>query len=358
MTTMDEKSSRANEIDLLRFLAALAVVFFHYAYIGSSATQAGTMYPWLARVSQYGYLGVDLFFLISGFVIMMSASQGRVGAFVASRVSRLYPAFWVCCTATFTVLMATGNSSVTLWAYLVNMTLIGTAAPVSLVDASYWSLAVEIRFYALVALVLAVGQLRRAESLMLIWLAITVAMAFHPVRLLEVILVTKYSAYFVAGATFFFVWARGLTLARGLVLACCLLLAEYLALDFAYKLQERDGVVFEPAAVAGTVAAWFLCLLLIALHRTGRLARVRWLALGALTYPLYLLHQSIGLALFHTWAGTLNPHALFWGMIFLMIGSAWFVHAAIERRAAAALKRGLNSVLSRPNVAIGSVPAR
>jgi len=56
------KSSRVNEIDFLRFLAAMAVVFFHYAFRGYAADAMTAMpYPLLAPISKYGYLGVELF---------------------------------------------------------------------------------------------------------------------------------------------------------------------------------------------------------------------------------------------------------------------------------------------------------
>ncbi|WOO32781.1 acyltransferase family protein [Diaphorobacter limosus] len=70
------KNTRVNEIDLLRFFAALAVVFFHYSFRGYAADAMSIMpYPLLASLSKYGYLGVELFFMISGFVILMTAAK-------------------------------------------------------------------------------------------------------------------------------------------------------------------------------------------------------------------------------------------------------------------------------------------
>ena len=82
--------SRVNEIDLLRFIAALAVVFFHYTFRGYAADAMTIMpYPLLAPFSKYGYLGVELFFMISGFVILMTAANGSLRKFVVSRFVRL-----------------------------------------------------------------------------------------------------------------------------------------------------------------------------------------------------------------------------------------------------------------------------
>jgi peptidoglycan/LPS O-acetylase OafA/YrhL len=54
--------TRVNEIDLLRFFAALLVVLFHYSFRGVSADgMSKVSYPLLAPISKYGYLGVELF---------------------------------------------------------------------------------------------------------------------------------------------------------------------------------------------------------------------------------------------------------------------------------------------------------
>lgn len=53
---------RLKELDLLRFLAAIAVVFFHYAFRGYAKGDMSAMpYPLLAETAKYGYLGVELF---------------------------------------------------------------------------------------------------------------------------------------------------------------------------------------------------------------------------------------------------------------------------------------------------------
>ena len=49
-------------------------------------------FPSLHQLSRYGYLGVELLFIISGFVILMTAYNRTIQSFVASQVARLYPA--------------------------------------------------------------------------------------------------------------------------------------------------------------------------------------------------------------------------------------------------------------------------
>src|SRR2546429_8884405 len=84
--------TRVNEIDLLRFFAALAVVFFHYSFNGDAAGAMSVMAdPHLDPVSKYGYLGVELFFMINGVVILMTAANGNLLRFVILRLFWLYP---------------------------------------------------------------------------------------------------------------------------------------------------------------------------------------------------------------------------------------------------------------------------
>ena len=129
--------TRVNEIDLLRFVAALSVVFFHYAFRGYAGDAKTVMpYPMLATAGKYGYLGVDLFFMISGFVILMTASNGSFKDFAVSRAARLYPAFWACCTVTFGAILAIGGVRyhATFSQYLVNMTMLSEFFHVPYID--------------------------------------------------------------------------------------------------------------------------------------------------------------------------------------------------------------------------------
>jgi peptidoglycan/LPS O-acetylase OafA/YrhL len=86
---------RLYEIDLLWIIAALAVVIFHYTFSGRMQEPSPVSFPGLSEVSRYGYLGVDLFFMISGFVVLLSAWDRRRRDLVVSGIVRLYPALWI-----------------------------------------------------------------------------------------------------------------------------------------------------------------------------------------------------------------------------------------------------------------------
>ena len=185
MSNGPRKSSlRFYELDLLRFGAAASVVLFHYGFRGYAADHMTDMpYLSLASTVKYGYLGVDLFFLISGFVILMTACAGSARHFVASRVARLYPAFWACCTLTFLVTLIAGGGrfSASLNQYAANMTMFSGFFGVPSIDGAYWSLFVEMRFYLLVFVVLLLGQMARIRALLGLWLVLVLILSKWPV---------------------------------------------------------------------------------------------------------------------------------------------------------------------------------
>lgn len=85
------KTTRIVELDALRGIAALAVVLHHFT-MGRSETDLNF---------KIGFMGVETFFIISGFVILLTIERsGNWKNFLANRISRLYPAYWVCVTIT------------------------------------------------------------------------------------------------------------------------------------------------------------------------------------------------------------------------------------------------------------------
>jgi len=83
---------RNNNFNLLRFLAATAVIFSHsYALTGHAADEL--LLKWSGGATYLGLLGVTVFFIISGFLVSKSFVERRtLGAFAAARALRIYPA--------------------------------------------------------------------------------------------------------------------------------------------------------------------------------------------------------------------------------------------------------------------------
>jgi peptidoglycan/LPS O-acetylase OafA/YrhL len=341
---------RLKELDLLRFLAALAVVFFHYAFRGYAKGDMSTMpYPLLAEPAKYGYLGVEFFFMISGFVILMTASGNNLKVFIISRAVRLYPAFWACCTITFITTLAIGQPRYTadFYQYIVNMTLLGDFLDVPPIDGVYWSLFAEIKFYLMICVLLAFKKIDKIETFLLFWLLISAVAEVFSFEKLRSLLVTDYAAYFIAGATFYNIWAQGISTARILLVSGALGLACYTGVVWAESLEIKYATDYNLALVCSIIVLFFIAFFLIATNRMAALGTVNWTTLGALTYPLYLLHQMIGFMIFNMAYPVVSPHLLLWGTIALMIGASYVIHKKVEVPVARLMKRSLSYSFGR-----------
>jgi peptidoglycan/LPS O-acetylase OafA/YrhL len=323
-------SKRYYELDLLRFVAAFLVLLFHYTFRGAAGGDhvSDLSYPLFAPATQYGYLGVDLFFLISGFVILMSASSGSKRQFAISRFVRLYPAYWVCCTATWLVLLMAEHRRYvpTVPQYLVNMTMLNGFIGIPSVDSVYWSLAVEMKFYLLVFLVLLFRQIGRAKHLLGVWLAAWIVSTLWPIRVVSWFLIPEFAPYFIAGSMFFLISREGLDFYKLFVVVVSYFAVAIQAASQLPELSARYHTHYSPWVVCGAQALFFVVFFLIATGRTSKLASQKLVTLGALTYPLYLLHQNIGFSIFNWGLRYINVHVLLWSVVALMLVCAWLVN--------------------------------
>lgn len=232
--------------------------------------------------------------------------------------------------------------SATFGQYAINMTLLAGFMDVPPIDGIYWSLYVEIQFYPYVALLIASNQIKRIEVWLWAWLAAAMLAHSSGSYRLQMLTISDFSCYFSAGAVRYRIRQGGVTLAR-----CLLLLAAWAQAIFMclVNLAPEDGtrdLAYIKAVVTIVVSLFFVVMLLVALRRTGFFATRSWLMVGSLTYPLYLLHQNIGYAIFNADYPEINRHLLFWATIALMLLAFHGVHAAIERPFATPFKRTLN----------------
>lgn len=353
--------SRLHSIDLLRFIAALAVLLFHYTFRGYAADHLSPVrYAQLEPFTKYGYLGVDLFFIISGYVVLLSAYPKTVKAFFISRATRLYPAFWVACTATFLITYCFGPPRQSEhWSmfmevyprqYIFNMTMLQGLMGVREIDGVYWTLTYEIQFYFLITLLLAYQCLRWLPLILASWLAYTaIAPTFPASAPLTVLLFPSYSPLFIGGMSFF-LWHH--QVAPRWQVSILLIAAWGLSirngLDYALSQADYYQARFSPVIVTSVISLFYLVFLLIS---TGhfRLQPRTWLYwAGALTYPLYLIHHNIGYILYQRLGHIVDKYLLLGLLTALSLGLAYLLHTQVEKRLSPALKRQLENWLSVP----------
>lgn len=283
-------SHRLVEVDTLRGLAALAVVFFHFT------TRFGELFeghppPTLAFTT--GYFGVNLFFIISGFVIFMTLEKTKKPMdFVVSRFSRLFPAYWfaIFLTLVITHLLGLPGKLVGIGTALANMLMIHGFFNIPHVDGVYWTLEVELLFYCGMFLLYRMKRLDDIHLVLLglLLLRITYYLLEHQFGIslpwiLFRILILQYIPWFALGISVYLlvnrqkagVWIPAARTAVFSVLT--LLICE----SFAVSLL---AIVF--ATTVFLAASGHLSLL--------RFSPLVWL--GTISYPLYLLHENIGWA--------------------------------------------------------------
>jgi len=340
-----------HELDLLRGVACLMVLAYHYLTRGQAAGWIEAAPPAAVdHLSRYGYLGVQLFFMISGFVIFMSAQGATLRSFAASRAARLYPALWVAAPLTATVAWALQDArfQVSLPTLLANLTLLPHWLGIDFVDGSYWSLAVEVQFYLMIALILQARWLPHIEKLLIPWLLLCALDMVRPVYPLERWLVVSYAPYFSAGICAYLIRQHGLDIPRVVLMGVSYILALGDSLRGAVKVRTLEHIPLDDAFVLLIITLFFVLFIGIA---SGRrlLPPWRWTAwAGTLTYPVYLLHQNLGYMLIGL---THQHHWPLWASVglstALVVVSACLLHQWVERPLGPWLRRHLGGLQAR-----------
>ena len=281
---------RVAELDALRGLAALAVVAFHYTS-HYQAEYGHLVPPWFGF--PVGNYGVNLFFLISGFVIFMTLDRTKLAVdFVVSRFSRLFPAYWVAMAITAAVVYTIGmpEQRIPVADLAMNLTMIQDLFAFQQLDGSYWTLEVELFFYAQMLFWYVLGKLGRIHWIIAGWLILVVAYALteqhhmHFSYYLRELLILRYIPFFALGILFYRIYTRPGEHLQNLVFIALSLIAIGVASEWVY------------------LVAALVCSGIFGLFVTGML---RWLNqpffafFGAISYSLYLLHQAVGFALIH-----------------------------------------------------------
>lgn len=280
-------TNRLVELDALRGIAAVLVMLFHYTakyeeLYGHESAPAISL-PW-------GHYGVNLFFMISGFVIFMTLHRiGRPLDFVVSRFSRLFPAFWVAVAITFllTHLLGLPDKTVSASTAGLNLFMIHGLFRIPHVDSVYWTLEIELIFYAMALSMYLAGWIDRVHTALLGLLVLRsiyfLTQHFAGIELswtLSHLLILPYIAWFACGIMIYRIVTFPSDTPR----------MDFLVLFAAFaQLAIVEGPGIGLLAAGLSLVFWAAA--------TGRLP---WLAnpllawLGAISYTLYLLHENIG----------------------------------------------------------------
>ena len=326
------KVKRLRGLDALRGLAALSVVLFHY-------TTAYEIHfgPYPSRPFFFvpnGHFGVELFFCISGFVILGTIERtAGLQRFAIARFARIYPAYVVCALISLSTLYLAhfNRPPWTPESILLHATMLTGLVGADSIDPSYWTLSYEVIFYAGAATVWSLlGGVRRLELPCLLWLACSyighvVAWVPRHHRLM-VLLGVPYANLFVVGMMLYYLHKGSRTVLARPTLCAALLMSLF-------PPEFNGGHMPQPAymamILAFAAAIWFVA------KSDGRFLDIRPLVfLGEISYSLYLIHQMVGLALIRVFLRLgLPTDAAIFAAIAFVICLAFGLRVGVEKPA-------------------------
>jgi peptidoglycan/LPS O-acetylase OafA/YrhL len=324
--------ARVPALDLLRLVAVLGVVLFHYGFRGPTGLeQTYVALPELSAFARYGFLGVPVFFVISGFVIAYSAEGRTAAEFAIARFARIYPTFVLCMTVTFVAVLLFGGSrfQASLGQWAANLLI---AAPGSrYVDSAYWSLVLEAIFYGWVALLVWLGLFeRRCDIIIAAWLGISLLNEMTiDAAWVGKLLLADYSGFFATGILLYQLRKGRRDAALQFLLAGSVATAVYQSVHNLAWLRAETGASFDDFVVGAICLVSILIVMLVTRIRELPISAGVVLGLGGMTYPLYLLHQQLGyVALLRIDQMSTTSVAL----VILCIGAmSWAIWRFIER---------------------------
>jgi len=268
---------RIDIVDALRGIASLAVCWFHMTLAYSDDN--------VIKISgNYGWVGIDIFFVISGFIIPFTLHQGdyRItqnwGAFIQKRVIRLSPPYLIAATMSLLLfyLSALGPgfkgtepnfSTVQIFLHFAYLNAIFDYPWLNPV---YWTLAIEFQFYLLISLLfpILVSANAKIRALGIACFCLTAFINQSDV------FVFKYLCLFAVGIVTFQYFVRIINIR-----------------EYALLLAVTSFLLFQSLGEVITVVG-VLTALVIAFVRIKKIKIVTFF--GAISYSLYLVHYPIG----------------------------------------------------------------
>jgi len=157
------KNERLEIIEILRMFAALAVTWFHYTNGNSEFLDDG----WLKLSGKYGWLGVEIFFVLSGFIIPYSMWRSNFRfrcdwhKFLIKRTIRIYPAYLtsilvIILFAYISTLAPNSeaiNPQLNPWNLSLHIGLLNGIVKQPWLNSAFWTLGIEFQYYLLIVFI-------------------------------------------------------------------------------------------------------------------------------------------------------------------------------------------------------------
>lgn len=326
MSVTGAKEARIGILDPLRFIAAMWVMFYHYLPFIKSEIGSESF-----NFFKYGYLGVNFFFMLSGFVIMASAQNRSAIKFGILRALRLYPAFIACLLITLIVLFFLKVPLPSISAILLNGLIINDYFGVPNVDNVYWTLQAELKFYACIFLLICIGGIRHYKLWLSVWLIM--AICHHFIKqpfFMGWFISPTYSFYFIGGVAAYLIFNDS----KNKYAVAVFFIAMVFAMIKAW--YQIDGFVsvinaIDRTAVVILTLSFFIFFLFLRNINKYCSSTKLMVVLGGMSYPLYLLHSKAGGNVLGFLHESIGPVLSLFMTILIVLAVSFLVHVLIEK---------------------------
>lgn len=298
------------------------------------------------RLGVFAQHAVELFFVISGFVVCMTLERTTsIAHFAIARFARLYPAY-VASVALVALVHVLGSRywgpPQPLSVYFKNLMMWHQLFGVESVNVVYWTLWVELKFYIIVAPLAVPRLFKFVEPYAALWLGCVVSYELAQnlffdgaktpgLHLLYGLSVPEQAHYFVSGIALYRIWSNGWTWQRAAFLCASL---------------AREVMLFSEHRSPMVVVVWCVFLALIA-GRLGALNRRPLLFLGKISYSMYLVHAVCGSLVISSLEPYFGPATKFTLALVLSLALATLLSFTVEYPALEFIRRHLLQRSSR-----------
>lgn len=293
----ESKKVRIDYLDLLRVIAIVAVIAFHYLFsaIARGRTPNVEFSP-MAEWARYGYLGVELFFMISGFVIVTSVSSLNFKQFLTKRFLRLYPMYWISLILIFAI------STFGLWGrpgpraqvFYYNLTMFPNAFDQPWLDAAHWFMARQLQLYLAVAIIVLFKFNKSIGSFFTWWAIVGSIWYLFNFDNFQIWYFNGYFALICGGAIISLIRINGFSRLRVFALGSSYLWAIASRMDLVGWLDRNRAPGHSPLIIGVIVTGIFLAVMATWIPRVSQWKIKGATYAGALSYPIYLIHDRLG----------------------------------------------------------------
>ena len=291
------QNKRIDYLDFLRVVAISSVISFHFLFsaISRGRTPQLTPSPFF-EWARYGYLGVELFFMITGFVMVNSVQNLTVLQFLKKRFLRLYPMYWIAlilifAISTFGIWNRTGPTA-ELFYY--NLTMFPNSFSQPWLDAAHWFMARQLQFYLAISLILLFKAGKHLGNIFCWW---SIVGSFVYLMNLETFNIWYFDGFFSlisGGAIINVIRTNGFNQIRVAGLIASYIWAVQSRTSFVHWLDLNRGSGHSELIIGLVVTGIYLAMMLTWSSKITKIVMPGIGVAGTLSYPLYLIHDRLG----------------------------------------------------------------